>query len=40
MLSTVLQYLEEKHYCPHCSGDLTLCHSPSVHVGDGLGWGS
>ena len=40
MLSTVLQYLEEKHCCPHCSGDLTLCHSPSVHVGDGLGWGS
>ncbi len=40
MLSTVLKYAEEKHYCPHCSGDLTLCHSPAVHVGDGLGWGS
>lgn len=40
MLSTILQYLEEKHYCPHCSGDLSLCHAPSVHVGDGLGWGS
>ena len=40
MLSTVLKYAEEKHYCPHCSGDLTLCHAPAVHVGDGLGWGS
>jgi len=40
MLSTVLKYIEEKHYCPHCSGDLVLCHAPAVHVGDGLGWGS
>ncbi|WP_028318602.1 zinc ribbon domain-containing protein [Desulfobulbus elongatus] len=40
MLSTLLRYIEEKHYCPHCSGDLTLCHAPPVHVGDGLGWGS
>lgn len=40
MLSAVMQYLEEKHYCPHCSGDLSLCHAPPVHVGDGLGWGS
>ena len=40
MLSTLLKYLEEKHYCPHCSGDLSLCHAPAVHVGDGLGWGS
>lgn len=40
MLSTVLQYIEEKHYCPHCSGDLVLCYAPAVHVGDGLGWGS
>ncbi|MBM9614240.1 zinc ribbon domain-containing protein [Desulfobulbus rhabdoformis] len=40
MLSTVIKYSEEKHYCPHCSGDLTLCHAPQVHVGDGLGWGS
>ena len=40
MLSTLLQYIEEKHYCPHCSGDLSLCHAPPVHVGDGLGWGS
>ena len=40
MLSTVLKYIEEKHYCPHCSGDLSLCHAPPVHVGDGLGWGS
>jgi hypothetical protein len=40
MLSTVLQYIEEEHACPHCSRTLTLCHAPSVHVGDGLGWGS
>jgi hypothetical protein len=40
MLLTVLKYIEEKHYCPHCSGDLKLCHAPPVHVGDGLGWGS
>jgi hypothetical protein len=40
MLSTVMKYAEEKHYCPHCSGDLVLCHAPAVHVGDGLGWGS
>lgn len=40
MLSTLLKYIEEKHYCPHCSGDLSLCHAPPVHVGDGLGWGS
>lgn len=40
MLSNVLKYMEEKHYCPHCSGNLSLCHAPSVHVGDGLGWGS
>jgi hypothetical protein len=40
MLSTLLRYIEEKHYCPHCSGDLILCHAPPVHVGDGLGWGS
>lgn len=40
MLSTLMKYIEEKHYCPHCSGDLSLCHAPPVHVGDGLGWGS
>ena len=40
MLSVLLKYIEEKHTCPHCSGDLSICHSPSVHVGDGLGWGS
>jgi len=39
MLSRVLQYLEEKHTCPHCKTELTLCHAPPVHVGDGLGWG-
>lgn len=40
MLSTVLKYIEEEHACPHCSNQLSLCHSPPVHVGDGLGWGS
>jgi len=40
MLSTLLRYIDEKHLCPHCSGELTLCHAPPVHVGDGLGWGS
>ncbi|PIE58575.1 MAG: zinc ribbon domain-containing protein [Desulfobulbus propionicus] len=40
MLSTVLKYLEEKHACPHCSQELSLCHAPPIHVGDGLGWGS
>jgi len=40
MLTAVLKYIEETHYCPHCSGTLKLCHAPSVHVGDGLGWGS
>jgi hypothetical protein len=40
MLSTLMSYIEEKRCCPHCSGTLSLCHAPSVHVGDGLGWGS
>lgn len=40
MLSTILKYLEEKHSCPHCQQELTLCHAPPIHVGDGLGWGS
>ena len=40
MLSMVIQYIEEQHSCPHCSGQLSLCHAPPVHVGDGLGWGS
>ncbi len=40
MLSTILKYLEEKHVCPHCKQELTLCHAPPIHVGDGLGWGS
>lgn len=39
MLATILRYLEEKHVCPHCNSELTLCHAPPVHVGDGLGWG-
>lgn len=40
MLNAVLQYLDEKHICPHCQTELTLCHAPAIHVGDGLGWGS
>ncbi len=39
MLSTILKYLEEKHVCPHCKSELSLCHAPPVHVVDGLGWG-
>ncbi len=40
MLPAVLKYLEEKRSCPHCKQELSLCHVPPVHVGDGLGWGS
>ena len=40
MLEDVLRYLEEKRSCPHCGQTLSLCHAPSIHVGDGLGWGS
>jgi hypothetical protein len=40
MLATVLKFLEEKHVCPHCKQELTLCYAPPIHVGDGLGWGS
>jgi hypothetical protein len=40
MLERALKYLEEKHVCPHCNQELTLCHAPPIHVGDGLGWGS
>jgi hypothetical protein len=40
MLERALAYLAEKHTCPHCNSELTLCHAPPVHVGDGLGWGS
>jgi len=37
---SVLDYLELKYTCPHCQQELTLCHAPPIHVGDGLGWGS
>ena len=40
MLERALAYLKEKHTCPHCKEELTLCHAPPIHVGDGLGWGS
>ena len=31
---------KEKHYCPHCKEQLSCCHTPPYHVGDGLGWGT
>ena len=31
---------KQKHYCPHCKEQLSCCHTPPYHVGDGLGWGS
>ncbi len=34
------QYLDLKYTCPHCEQELTMCHAPPIHVGDGLGWGS
>ena len=40
MLEAALRYLENKPACPHCKDQLTLCHAPPMHVGDGLGWGS
>jgi len=40
MLDSDLTYLDEKHYCPHCKKQLSCCHAPPFHVGDGLGWGS
>ena len=40
MLERILKMLDEKLVCPHCDTELTLCHAPPIHVGDGLGWGS
>lgn len=40
MLEQALVFLNQKHICPHCRTDLSLCHAPPMHVGDGLGWGS
>lgn len=40
MLEQALAYLDQKHTCPYCKAELTLCHAPPMHVGDGLGWGS
>lgn len=31
---------KQKHYCPHCKEELSCCHTPPYHVGDGLGWGT
>ncbi len=31
---------KEKHTCPHCNEQLSCCHVPPYHVGDGLGWGT
>ncbi len=35
-----LSFLDEVKTCPHCKQDMSLCESPPIHVGDGLGWGS
>ena len=35
-----LKYVDEVHICPHCSTQLSCCHTPPFHIGDGLGWGS
>ncbi|MDH3349233.1 MAG: zinc ribbon domain-containing protein [Desulfobulbaceae bacterium] len=40
MSNSSLDFLNQKLFCPHCNTQLSLCHSPPVHVGDGLGWGS
>jgi hypothetical protein len=34
------EIVKEKHYCPHCKEQLSCCHTPPYHVGDGLGWGT
>lgn len=31
---------KQKHDCPHCKQQLSCCHTPPYHVGDGLGWGT
>jgi RNA polymerase subunit RPABC4/transcription elongation factor Spt4 len=36
----ILAFIEEEHICPHCNTRMTPCHTPPLHVGDGLGWGS
>ncbi len=35
-----LSFLDEVKTCPHCKQTMSLCESPPIHVGDGLGWGS
>jgi hypothetical protein len=35
-----LSHLDENKICPHCKQTMSLCESPPIHVGDGLGWGS
>ncbi len=39
MMSSALDFLDDKYICPHCNQEMTLCNAPPVHVGDGLGWG-
>ncbi|HDL98868.1 MAG TPA: zinc ribbon domain-containing protein, partial [Desulfobacteraceae bacterium] len=39
MMSSALDFLDDKYICPHCHQEMTLCDAPPVHVGDGLGWG-
>lgn len=32
--------LSKEHYvCPYCHEELSLCETPTLNVGDGLGWG-
>ncbi|PIE55704.1 MAG: zinc ribbon domain-containing protein [Desulfobulbus propionicus] len=40
ILQQLRGYLQETRQCPHCQQSLSLCHTPPIHVGDGLGWGS
>jgi hypothetical protein len=34
------EIVRQKHNCPHCKEQLSCCHTPPYHVGDGLGWGA
>lgn len=38
--SSLMAAITQKYTCPHCRQELTPCHAPPIHVGDGLGWGS
>ncbi len=36
----LLEFIAEEHVCPHCDTAMTPCQTPTLNVGDGLGWGS